>query len=280
MSAPPPTERERLRLRRLVQVVLIVVVVVQSAALVLAFSPAVRAQVMPVIDATVNRSVIALDRNVSRLFQTANDHLGRLRRSAESNDRSLAQMPRRSEYAQERDVDSVTVAPLRPALQRGTGNQTGISFADRDPVRALRTVVPGAVKWENYGEERLASSEMALLTLRGGVASLNAFNRSIQDGSRLTEISRAAQNATSDRALSQLQIQAQVEVARQLHALRAQQALQTNLYAITESHRVGLEARQYAQDHRSNCEIMASLLPSGASSALCSRSGSTTPTTR
>ncbi len=46
-------------------------------------------------------------------------------------------------------------------------------------------------------------------------------------------------------------------MARQLHALRAQQALSTNLYAVAESHRIGAEARTSAKDAELDCSVLA-----------------------
>ncbi len=277
-ALPEPTPAERIRLRRLVRGVLIGVVVVQSIALTLVLVPSANAQ-FAVIDAAVVQGVARLDLNIGRLFatansrlQTANTRLQQILRLQQDNDRVLSGGGQAQVASS--DVGDVTETPLRLShMTSQNGSETGISFADANPDAALARVIPGAVRWTNYTQQRRASTDMVLLSLRGGMRSLHDFNRTIQDDTRLMAISRASQrNSLSDHALQQLQIESSLEVARQLQALRAQQALQTSLYAVTESHKVGLEGRQFAQDTGTDCEVIAGIL-GGVLGGLCDGPG-------
>lgn len=284
-ALPEPTVEQRLRLRRLVRSALIGVVLVQSVVLFFVLTPTARAE-WPVFDFLSRQAIQAASRSADRIAGATRDRLTALRGIAERNNDPLPSGE--SRYAQRDDVPAVTRVPMRRSRMNGRtigeGAITSITLSDTNAVRKLREAVPGAYRWTNYTSERLQSSEMALMTLRGGVQALTEFNKDIEDGRRLEDISRSARNAKSDRALQQLQIQAQVEVARQLHALRAQQALQTNLYAVTESHRVGLDARQFAQDNAADCGVLGSALAEFAqfsgSLSDCRDSRATPPITR
>lgn len=278
-AIPEPTPAERVRLRRLVRGVLIGVIVVQSVALTLVLSPQARA-VIPVtvvnffqVTGLTGGTLSSIDTKMRQAVAHLNDLLSRAR----DNDRVLSN-PGQAQVAPS-DLRDVTDTPLRLARMTSTnGTETGISFADANPDAALQRVIPGAVRWRNYTQERRASTDMVLLTLRGGVRSLHDFNRTIQDDRRLMAISRASRGGNvSDHALQQLQIESSLEVARQLQALRAQQALQTSLYAVTESHKVGLEGRQFAQDNGTDCDVIAGIL-GGILPGLCDGPGFTVRT--
>lgn len=267
--------------------------VVQVVALLFVISPAARAQ-FAVIDAAVlgavnavNGTVGAVNGSVTSGFQTANQWLSRI----QGNTQQLQTLADRHsvEYAGGTYADSLASVTRRPTgmiagrtITAGGRTDSSLSFAGADPTRRMRSIYPGAVPWSpgKYQDERARSANTALLTLRGGMRALHDFNRSIEDASRLTELGNAAGNANSYLAMDELQVRSQLEVARQIQALRAQQALQTNLYAVTESHRIGTEARQHAQDDQSGCQVLTKVMggvPGAVLGALACTGGGTPP---
>lgn len=165
-----------------------------------------------------------------------------------------------------------------PAMAAVTATPTAelfpdLSFADANASANLQTLIPGARPWDNYHREYAASAEATLTTLRTSLDALNKHYEQIEDDSRLQDLASAASSADSYLAMDELQVQSQLEVARQLHALRAQQALSTNLYAVAESHRIGAEARTKAKDAELDCSVLAQALGGAvgvaAEAALC-----------
>ena len=136
----------------------------------------------------------------------------------------------------------------------------GVSFQKASPGNALEVVIPGAVQWENYYDEYLASSDTVLTTLRSSLDVLYEHNQQIEDATALDRIANLASGTNSRLAMGELKVQSNLEIARQLHALRSQQALETSLYAVTESHRIGTEARSVAEDRYADCRKMSALM--------------------
>jgi hypothetical protein len=260
------TPAERARLRRLVRRGVAAVVAVQAVAFVLLVSPQARAQ-FAVIDAavvaainamngSVTGSVNGVNGSVNSGFSTANARLSTM----DQNIARMRQLADQHSVASTRTFrDSIAAVTSRPT-GRLTSTRGAISYASPGAGAELGRLVPGAVPWQNFNRDYTASANAAILTLRGGMNALHEFNRSIENAERLNSLATAARGSNSYLELDQLQVETQLEVARQLQALRAQQALSTNLYAVTESHRIGSEARQRAQDNHSGCSILSEII--------------------
>ena len=273
-SSRPPSrlsETERARVRRIVRATLKVVVGVQALALLILSVPEAQSLAVAVtnflqiqgmgmngntLGAIASRvrgvetelETGALKRNSDRLVELAEQHSAKLGGSWNAG------------------FDAITTTPTDEL-------EAQLSFANTDAVTNLETLVPGAVPWENYHREYAASADATLLTLRTSLAALNRHYEDIQDASRLEDLASEAGSADSYLAMDELQVRSSLEVARQLHALRAQQALSTNLYAVAESHRIGSEARTKAKDAQLDCSILAVAIGGGlgvgAEAALC-----------
>ena len=217
-------------------------------------APSVQAGV-PVIDLQVGMwtSMIrsALGTTNSEL-KKANDHLTQISLDTD----------RIREYEKQHSVtlNDDWNSKLEDVTKTPTEKLQGVSFQKASPGNALRDLVPGAVQWENYYEEYLASSDTVLTTLRSSLDVLYAHNQQIEDASALDRIANLASGTNSRLAMGELKVQSNLEVARQLHALRSQQALETSLYAVTESHRIGTEARSVAEDKYSDCRKASALM--------------------
>lgn len=259
MRSPNPTRLsslQRARLRKVLRSTLICIVALEV--LVLAAGvivPSVRAGV-PVIDLTVGMFTSMIDGSVKRVnseLDTANGHLQNIRTET-TGIHTLAKRHSQqlSSGKWEHELDDVTKTP--------TQELRGISFASPNPGDALKDIVPGAVDWNDYYTEYLASADTVLSTLRSSMDVLYAHNQQIEDATRLDDIARMASNERSRLAMGELKVQSNLEVARQLHALRSQQALETSLFAITESHVIGSEARSVAEDKRASCSTLSALL--------------------
>ena len=256
--APPPSPgrggrparlrpAEKARLRRVLRVGLAVVVVAEALALVVAFSPEARA--WTVIVANMAEASIPLNSIDAKMTQ-ANRHLAEIdRNTLRSRDLADRHSQPYGGGAWDPALAAVTATPMGVL-------QGGLSVSDASASANLATLVPGAVPWRNYHAEYQASADATLLTLRSSLDALNKHYEQIQDDSRLQDLASQAHSADSYLAMDELQVQSQLEVARQLHALRAQQALSTNLYAVAESHRIGAEARTNAKDSQANCKIL------------------------
>ncbi len=265
MSAPPRppsrpapsrlTPEERARFRRVVRIVLRTVITVQVFALVLLSVPEARSWgAVAVVKSVLQPGIAAINTRLA----TANGHLQAIRTS---NDRIEDNTDRTKELA-EQHSKKYGGGAWDPALAAVTSTPTGeldpqLSFATADAAANLSVLVPGAVPWKNYHQEYAASADAAILTLRSSLTALNKHYEQIEDDSRLQELASQAHSADSYLAMDELQVQSSLEVARQLHALRAQQALSTNLYAVAESHRIGSEARTKSQDSKLNCSVLA-----------------------
>jgi hypothetical protein len=243
---------------------------------VLVLSPGARAQ-WAVYDAAVHTAVqtgfTTLRGSVTSGFSTANDHLRQVRSNTDRMKALAEQHSRASGRSFSDDLAAVTSTPTG----RLTSTAGALSYGDSRAAGELGRLVPGAVPWQSYNRDYSSSANAALLTLRGGMEALHEFNRSIEDASRLNSLASAARSSDSYLALDQLQVESQLEVARQLQALRAQQALSTNLYAVAESHRIGSEARQRAQDNKSGCSILADVLGGLPGAAALSACGGSSP---
>lgn len=245
-----------MRLRKMLRVTLIGVVALEV--LVLAAGvivPSVRAGV-PVIDLTVGMFTGMIDGSVksaNRKLDTANDRLRVIERET-NGIHTLAK--RHSQQLSggkwEHKLDDVTKTP--------TEKLKGISFASPNPGNVLKGIVPGAEPWGDYHTEYLASADNVLSTLQSSMDVLYAHNQQIEDASRLDDIARMASNERSRLAMGELKVQSNLELARQLHALRSQQALETSLFAITESHVIGSEARSVAEAEYADCRKMSALM--------------------
>ena len=143
----------------------------------------------------------------------------------------------------------------------GQQQQTGhLGYTDQQAVQNMATIMPGALPWTNYHAEYVRSGDATVMSLRAAVAALHEFNQNMQqDQQRMNDLLSEARGSDSRLAVGQLQVEGQMELARQIQALRAQQALQTNIYAITESHNVGSDLRNVARDKQTSCQIMAML---------------------
>lgn len=151
----------------------------------------------------------------------------------------------------------------RPTVSAGgpLGQPSGhLGYTNQQAVADMTAIMPGATAWGNYHTEYIRSADATLMSLRASVAALQGFDQNMQqDQQRMDQLLSRTRSSDSRLAVGQLQVEGQMELARQIQALRAQQALQTNIYAVTESHRVGSEARSIAKDRKSSCQIMAML---------------------
>ena len=247
-ESAPLRPAERARLRRVVRAGLVAVVVVEALVLVVTFVPEVRAA-GPTWVTNMWQASTPLNRIDGKLL-TTNRHLADIERHTD-----------RSRELAERHSQSLGGGAWDPALAAVTSGpmgrvQGGLAYSDENASDKLATLVPGAVPWKNYHEDYAKSADAAILTLRSSLDALNDQYKQIEDDSRLRDLARQASSTDSYLAMDELQVQSQLEVARQLHALRAQQALSTNLYAVAESHRIGAEARTNAKDSQANCKIL------------------------
>ena len=249
------TPKQRRRLHLVVKAGLIGVVSLELLVLTLGvIVPSVRAGV-PVIDIQVGiyTSLIksALGTTNSKI-QTANDHLAQIRTDTDRIRQYEAQHSAVLGNDWESKLDDVTKTP--------TEKLRGVSFQKANPGDVMMAVVPGAVQWGDYHEEYLASSDTVLTTLRSSLDVLYEHNQQIEDATALDRIANLASGTDSRLAMGELKVQSNLEIARQLHALRSQQALETSLYAVTESHRIGTEARSIAEDKYADCRKMSALM--------------------
>ncbi|MEM1057590.1 MAG: hypothetical protein AAGI52_18890 [Bacteroidota bacterium] len=242
---------EKRRLRKIVKVSLTGLILVEAFVLAYAFIPQVRA-----FTVNVNSTVLQVPiGQINTKLGTTNDLLRDIR---DSNDDILG---REDQHSQQ-----LSGGAWDPALADVTSGPMGslhpdFSIADASAASNLEAIIPmDARPWTNYHQEYSTSAQGALATLQTSLTVLNEHYQQIEDDSRLSDIASAASSEESRLAMGELQVQSSLEVARQLHALRAQQALATNLYAIAESHRIGADARTRAKDRETNCEILSNAL--------------------
>ena len=258
----PLRPEERRRVRRIVRWALMAVVGIEALTLTVAAVP--EAEAFTVYVTNMFEATMRLDWINSKLGIT-NNHLQAIR---QSNSRIESHTDRVRELAEQHSTD-LGGSAWDPELAAVTSTPSGelyadLSFAQSDAATNLEALIPGAVPWKNYHQEYAASADATLLTLRSSLAALNKHYEQIEDDSRLRDLARQAHSANSYLAMDELQVQSQLEVARQLHALRAQQALSTNLYAVAESHRIGAEARTKAKDAELDCSVLAAALGGAA----------------
>ena len=262
-SASTLTPGQRRRLHRIVKAGLIGVVSLELLVLTLGvIVPSVRAGV-PVIDLQVGLwtgMISSALGTTNGKIQTANDHLEQISLDTDRIRKYEKQHSVTLNDDWDSKLDDVTKTP--------TEKLQGISFQKANPGSAMMTVVPGAVQWVDYYEEYLASSDTVLTTLRSSLDVLYEHNQQIEDASALDRIANLASGTNSRLAMGELKVQSNLEIARQLHALRSQQALETSLYAVTESHRIGTEARSVAEDKYADCRKTSALMTGALDAAI------------
>ena len=246
---------EKARLRRVVRVLLVVVVVAEALVLLVTTVP--QAQAFTVVVSNMFEAAVPLNQINGKLI-TTNRHLAEI-------DRNTARM----RDLADRHSQSLGGGAWDPALAAVTATpmgsvQGGLSISDANASANLQALVPGAVPWRNYHQEYQASADAALLTLRTSLDALNQHYTQYEDDSRLRDLASQASSADSYLAMDELQVQSTLEVARQLHAVQAQQALLTNLFAVAETHRIGSEARTNAKDSQANCKILGAVFGGAA----------------
>ena len=268
---------QRARLRKLVRALAIGVIGVELVVIALATVPAHAAYWVCTIPCFVSDT--AVRKNVRKTWQKlafgTNPKLSQANRRLQSIQREQTgvhtiekQHDRKLGHAWSSDLDAVTKTP--------SSELKGASFQDSNTRSMLKTLMPGAEPWGDYYAEYLASADTTLVTLRTSLDALYKHNEQIQTASALDRIARLASEVgdggSSSRkgmmAMDELEIQSTLEVARQLHAYRAQKAIQTNIYAVSRIHTVGVDARSRAEDEQAACRTMASAMGGMAGGAI------------
>ena len=150
---------------------------------------------------------------------------------------------------------------LAPEFQAITADAAtkieGLPYHEANVSDKMKDAMPGYEPWEDYYQEYGLSAEGTLLTLQSSMDNLYAHYEDATrvEADRMQKILDEAQNAEGLLQIGQVNTQAMVEVSRQLQALRELQATQTNLYAVTESHKVGSEARNLATSNKARCDM-------------------------
>ena len=276
MSTPSPRlhPAQRARLRKLVRALAIGIIGVELGVIALATVPAQAAYWVCTIPCFVSDSSVRS--NTKKIWQDIqfkmNTKLGFTNRLLQ--DIEIDQTEN-FEYARQhsKNLNSDWDSELTAVTKTPSNKLRGVTFRDANPGATLQGVIPGAEPWNNYYEEYLASADTALVTLRTSLDALHEHNRRIEDGSALDRIASLAGSIGDDGkagkgllAMDELEVQSSLEVARQLQALRAQHALRATIYAVAESHRVGVEARSQAEAYESDCRKVATALAGMAGS--------------
>ena len=173
------------------------------------------------------------------------------------------------------DVDAVSQRPVEEALASnrhrvtipGSGGllgrqarQTHFGYTNRNAARDIQELMPISEPWRNYEAQYLASAEGTATTLRGSLEALNNIHLSMQqDNTRFRDLRSKADRVDSQLALAQVQVDGQLELARQIQRANTLSALHTNIYAVSEMRRIDNEARTVAKTKRDGCEIAAML---------------------
>ena len=260
MNTRPPTNQtlddgQRRRLRKVVRFGLTSIVGLEVLVLTLVFAVPRADALLPVFDVGVQGQMIGV---LAQLGMTntwltrANTKLDQIEADTD------AIRKREDQHSQplgddwEADLEDVTKTP--------TEKLQGISFAaSSTPGSDLKLIMPGAKPWVDYHAEYLTSADTVLSTLRSSLDVLHEHNKQIEDETALQRIADLASSTDSRLAMGALKVQSNLEIARGLHALRSQHALETSLYAVTESHRIGSEARSISEDDATNCKIASAL---------------------
>ena len=259
---------QRARLRKLVRALAIGIIGVELAVIALATVPAHAAYFVctipcPVSDTAVRKNVqdiwkeVQVKMNVKLI--TTNNHLREIEADQTENFEYARQHARELNNDWDSDLVAVTQTPSEK-LQ-------GITFRNANPGATLQGIIPGAEPWGDYYDEYLTSADTALVTLRTSLDALYEHNQRIEDASALDRIAGlaggigdAGKSGKGFLAMDELEVQSSLEVARQLQALRAQHALRATIYAVAESHKVGVEARSQAEAQEADCRKLASAL--------------------
>lgn len=261
----PLEPKQRQRLRRVVRYSLVSLISVEVlfAALVFA-APRVSASGVPVFDTLLTTTtgqvygaLVATNTilgQINSLLEEIRDDTEEIRQIADEQSQPLSD-------SWTANLAAVTTTPME--------SMQGISFAADAPGSALADIVPGAVPWESFHDEYIRSADTVLVTLRSSLDVLHTHNEEIENEEALNRIASLADSQESQLALGALKVQSNLEIARQLHALRSQHALETSLYAVTESHRIGAQARSIAEDEEANCNRAAGMI-GGPTDALIS----------
>lgn len=266
MSSATPQLRpdQRRRLRRLLSWGFSAVIGLEVVVIALAFTPASKAGFFicttpcPVYDSALD----ALMGEVRDQIQNEiNDELGEAQ-STLSVIRTEQDLIRQRDVQHSRAHGNEWEPNLAPVTSTPSSRLQGVSFTADSPGELLAAIIPGAVPWDNYYVEHRTSADTALVTLRTSLDALYEHNQDIAQESDLTALAELADEVGEDGsdglgylAMDKLEIQSSLEVARQLHALRAQYAISSNIYAVAESHKTATEARSYAEDRESNCRV-------------------------
>ena len=265
---------QRARLRKLVRALAIGIIGVELVVIALATVPAQAAYWVCTIpcfvsDSAVRSNVkdaweeIATKLNIKLI--TTNDYLQEIEYDQTENFEYARQHARELNDDWDSDLDAVTETPSKKLK--------GITFRDANPGATLQGIIPGAEPWGSYYDEYLTSADTALVTLATSLDALYEHNQRIEDASALDRIAGlaggigdAGKSGKGFLAMDELEIQSSLEVARQLQALRAQHALRATIYAVAESHKVGVDARSQAEAQEANCRKLAAALASMAGS--------------
>ena len=271
--AAPITAKQRLRVRKLVRRGLMGVIAVQVLAFAAITTPRADA-VIPVFDwRALFQDGLAYFQDYLNLEEqfTSNALTTRLRDVADQHLKGIGQYG--GYVTGNIDVDGVSQRPIEYAMTHrahrvtipGAGplqpdRETHFGYTNADASNDMRALMPVDAPWRSYQDEYLASAEGAAQTLRGSVAALNALHVDMQDDNRrFTDLRNQAGRVDSDIAMAQVQVEGQLELARQIQRANAINSLQANIYAVVENQRISAEARSIAQDQKSSCEILAML---------------------
>ena len=267
-AASPLTTKQRIRVRKLVRRGLIGVVAVQMLVVFAITTPTAdawgivfdpRALVQAIKEYAMSRARNTLLDQTKGLTNNIND-------LAERNNVKLGALGGNANTFDANDVSTTVVEDAFNRHQITGGGEVAVGnrrihhlgYTSYQSVQAMQDLMPGVKAWDNYQEDYLASADGALTTMRASMDALNQFHQHMaQDDRRFTRLLDRANGLNSELAVGQIQVESNLEVARQLQALRAQQALQTNIYAVTESHRVSSDARSMAKAKRNNCQMLA-----------------------
>ena len=270
------TEAQRVRVRKVVRLGLIPVIIVQVCVLTAFFAPESSAFASVVKEVTGFRAIKGWGAgNTLSGISSRVDNVRNEVRDVEAVSKEIRDYEKQHSKKVRGAVNSFSAAqvsrtpienafnanrptiPLGGALSQPIGH---LGYTRPGAVADMARVMPGAVSWDNYHSDYIRSADATLMSLRSSVAALQGFHQTMeQDDQRMSQLLSQTRGSDSRLAVAQLQVEGQMELARQIQALRAQQALQTNIYAVTESHRVGSEARSIAKDRKSACQIMAML---------------------
>ena len=295
-SAPAPassgsglTEAQRVRVRKLVRWALVPVILVQAVLVTMLFVPDASAFASVVKEVTGFRAIKGFGAGntlagiSSRVREVRNEvrDVEAVNRDILDDTNDLVEDARLHSRKRDSQVNTfqtadVSTQRMQQAFRDHAPNATGgglftaatraqpLNYFGDDPAGALARIAPGATAWENRHADMVRADDAALMTLRAGMASLKSFHENMQeDDARFRDLMQQARDEPSRLAVAQLQVEANMEVARQLQALRAQQALQSNLDIVTATREISEAARNNAHVAKGNCEMMTQMIGDG-----------------